>query len=54
MHSFESKLYDINKYSKLNKNLQPYQSITLDFVKIAHSNEAITIQCAINEMSTFT
>ena len=50
MNTFESKLYDIDKYSKSNKNLHSYKSITLDFVKITHSNECITIQREIDKM----
>ena len=38
------------KYTKPNKNLWSHQSIMLDFIKIAHSNEPITIQHAIDEM----
>ena len=50
MHIFETKLYDIDKCTKLNKNLWSNQSIMLDFIKIACSNEPITIQCVIDEM----
>ena len=50
MHTFESRLHDRDKYSKPNKNLWSYQSITLNFIKIAHSNEPIIIQHAINEI----
>ena len=50
MHTFESKLYDIDNCTKSDKNLRAHQSTTLDFIKIAYSNEPITIQCAIEEM----
>ena len=46
MYTSESKLYNIDKYSKPNKHLWSYQSIALDFIKITHSNEPIMIQCA--------
>ena len=34
MHTFKSKLYDIDKYIKPNNNLWSYQSITLDSLKL--------------------
>ena len=48
MHTYESKLYDIDKCTKPNKNLWSYQSMTLDLIKIAHSNEPIAIQHTID------
>ena len=50
MQTIESMLYDIDDYTKFNKNLWSHQFVTLDFIIIAHSNEPIAIQCAIDEM----